>query len=63
MPRLQLGPAILGSETRNEGSAIRFGPRRVDVDVLRYRMPVLLLLLALCVVGVLSACGGSGGGY
>jgi hypothetical protein len=32
--------------------------------VLRYRMPVLLLLLALGVVGILSACGGgSGGGY
>jgi hypothetical protein len=45
-------------------SAIRFRLQRVDPDVLRYRMPVLLVLLALCVVGVLSACGGgSGGGY
>ncbi len=31
---------------------------------MRYRTIVLLLVLALCIVGVLSACGGgSGGGY
>jgi hypothetical protein len=28
----------------------------------RYRI-LTLLLLALCLVGVLSACGGKGGGY
>jgi hypothetical protein len=31
---------------------------------MRYRTIILLLVLALCIVGVLSACGGgSGGGY
>jgi hypothetical protein len=31
---------------------------------MRYRTIILLLVLALCLVGVLSACGGgSGGGY
>jgi hypothetical protein len=29
---------------------------------MRYRI-LTLLVLALCLVGVLSACGGSGGGY
>jgi hypothetical protein len=31
---------------------------------MRYRTIIVLLVLALCLVGVLSACGGgSGGGY
>jgi predicted small lipoprotein YifL len=29
---------------------------------MRYRI-LILLVLALCLVGVLSACGGKGGGY
>jgi hypothetical protein len=30
---------------------------------MRYRTFILLLLLAISLVAVLSACGGSGGGY
>jgi hypothetical protein len=37
--------------------------RRAYIDVMRYRTLVLLLTLAVVLVGVLSACGGSGGGY
>jgi len=35
------------------------------MTVMRYRTLVLLLVLAVCLVGVLSACGGGsgGGGY
>jgi hypothetical protein len=42
----------------------RSAPERVWIDVMRYRTLVLLLLLAISLVAVLSACGGgSGGGY
>jgi hypothetical protein len=42
----------------------RSGLPVVHTDVMRYRTPILLLVLALCLVAVLSACGGgSGGGY
>jgi hypothetical protein len=43
---------------------IQCARRRVVIHVLRYRSLVFLLVLAVSLVGILSACGGgSGGGY
>jgi hypothetical protein len=57
-------PGLLRARPRERIAArsIRSAPAPVCTGEMRYRI-LTLLVLALCLVGVLSACGGKGGGY
>jgi hypothetical protein len=44
-------------------AAIRAASATVDRVTMRYGNLILFVVLALALVGVLSACGGKGGGY
>jgi len=55
-PPISRRPLLAGSPTRN-----RIGPRRVSLDMKLYRL-LPVLLVALSVLMLVSACGGKGGG-